>query len=421
MKFLHVILAVLPFTYALYSSNSPVVKLTESNFSKDVTNSDEVWLVEFFAPWCGHCQKLAPDWEKAAKALKGIVKVGAVDMTTDQSVGAPYGIQGFPTIKLFSKGASPVDYNGGRSAREIAEWAVKQAEAVVKRRLGGGSSNSSGSSSSSGSAGGSSGDPDEKDVIVLTDSNFDETVLNSKDMWLVEFYAPWCGHCKNLKPDWAKAATLLKGQVKVAKVDATVETRLGSKYGIQGYPTIKIFPAGEKTGRVEDYNGPRDAESITRIALMKLDEYGIMPEVPQLTSKETLNEVCSKNVCVVAFLPHIYDSSAAERTRYIETLQNAAKKARGKPLSFFWAQGGDFYKFEEMMTLGFGYPAVVGISTSKSRYGVMRSAFTKEELDIFINKLLTGSVALIEYKELPKMKAVEAWDGKDASPELDEL
>ena len=67
----------------LYSASSPVVKLTKDNFKKLVLDSDSLWLVEFFAPWCGHCQKLAPDWEKTAKALKGVVNVGAVDMTTD--------------------------------------------------------------------------------------------------------------------------------------------------------------------------------------------------------------------------------------------------------------------------------------------------------------------------------------------------
>jgi len=45
--------------------------------------SDSLWLVEFYAPWCGHCKSLAPSWELAAKQLKGVVKVGAVDMTTD--------------------------------------------------------------------------------------------------------------------------------------------------------------------------------------------------------------------------------------------------------------------------------------------------------------------------------------------------
>ena len=72
---------------ALYSSNSPVVKLDQSNFKKLVLDSDDVWMVEFYAPWCGHCKSLAPEWEKSAKALKGFVKVGAVDMTTDQAVG----------------------------------------------------------------------------------------------------------------------------------------------------------------------------------------------------------------------------------------------------------------------------------------------------------------------------------------------
>lgn len=53
----------------------------------------------------------------------------------------------------------------------------------------------------------------QSDVITLTDSNFKELVLDSEDLWLVEFYAPWCGHCKSLEPHWAKAATELKGKV----------------------------------------------------------------------------------------------------------------------------------------------------------------------------------------------------------------
>ena len=69
-------------------------------------------------------------------------------------------------------------------------------------------------------------------MVVLTDANFDATVFGSKDIWFVEFYAPWCGHCKALEPEWNQAASKLKGKVKFAKVDATVETQLGSRFQI---------------------------------------------------------------------------------------------------------------------------------------------------------------------------------------------
>ena len=82
-------------------------------------------------------------------------------------------------------------------------------------------------------------------MIVLTDSNFDETIFNSKDMFMVAFYAPWCGHCKNLLPEWTSAASQLKGKVKLAKIDATENNQMASRYQIQGYPTIKIFPSVE--------------------------------------------------------------------------------------------------------------------------------------------------------------------------------
>jgi protein disulfide-isomerase A6 len=208
--------------HGLYTAGDEVTELTAANFNEKVLQSKSLWLVEFYAPWCGHCKNLAPEWVKVAKALKGVARVGAVNMDNEQSVGAPYGIKGFPTIKIFGANKnSPQDYNGGRTAQAIVDDALSQLRSMVKSRMGGGDSSgsSSGNSGSSGSGSGSS------DVVELTEANFDSLVLNSNDIWLVEFFAPWCGHCKNLAPEWAKAATELKGRVKLGAVDATVSLK----------------------------------------------------------------------------------------------------------------------------------------------------------------------------------------------------
>jgi len=101
------------------------------------------------------------------------------------------------------------------------------------------------------------------DVLDLTTDNFDSSLKNAP-LALVEFFAPWCGHCKSLAPEYEKAATeLVKNDppVTLAKVDATVETSLGSKFGISGYPTLKLFRNGVESG---PYEGPRTAAGIVK-------------------------------------------------------------------------------------------------------------------------------------------------------------
>lgn len=94
-----------------------------------------------------------------------------------------------------------------------------------------------------------------------------------------------CGHCKNLAPHWASAATQLKGKVKLGALDATVHTVMASRYGIRGFPTIKMFPGGKKDGESSDYDGGRTSSDIVTWALDKLAENVPPPEVVQVRFK----------------------------------------------------------------------------------------------------------------------------------------
>ena len=127
---------------------------------------------------------------------------------------------------------------------------------------------------------------------LFASSTFDAAVKEFGPL-LVEFYAPWCGHCKKLKPEYAEAASMLKAEgLKVAMVDATEEKELASRFQIQGFPTLKFFAA---SGTSSEYSGAREARAIAEFVRKKSGPV----TVPVDTVESVNNLIVGKSDAVV--------------------------------------------------------------------------------------------------------------------------
>ncbi|KAM0786152.1 hypothetical protein ACM66B_006960 [Microbotryomycetes sp. NB124-2] len=130
------------------------------------------------------------------------------------------------------------------------------------------------------------------DVIDLNQSNFKDVA--EQPLSLIEFFAPWCGHCKALAPHYEEAATALKDQgITLAKVDCTVEADLCGAHGVQGYPTLKVFRKGESS----EYGGSRKTDGI--VSYMKKQA---LPAVSDVTSANHDEFKAADRIVMIAYL-----------------------------------------------------------------------------------------------------------------------
>ncbi|KAF2767720.1 disulfide isomerase [Teratosphaeria nubilosa] len=228
------------------SAASAVIDLILSNFDDVVLKSGKPALVEFFAPWCGHCKSMAPVYEQLASSFefaKDKVTIAKVDADSEKELGRKYGVQGFPTLKFFDgKSDTPEDYKSGRDIDSLSAFITEKTGVKPKKAPAAPTA-----------------------VEMLNDKSFKELIGGDKDA-LVAFTAPWCGHCKSLASTWEKVAQDFAAEsgVLVAKVDCEAENAKATakEAGVSSYPTINYYPKGST--EAIPYTGGRSEEDLVK-------------------------------------------------------------------------------------------------------------------------------------------------------------
>ncbi|KAI0158280.1 thioredoxin-domain-containing protein [Xylariaceae sp. FL1272] len=217
------LLSALPAVQAggLYTKSSPVLQVDAKNYDRLIAKSNHTSIVEFYAPWCGHCQNLKPAYEKAAKNLDGLAKVAAVNCDEDEnkSLCGSMGVQGFPTLKVVrpgKKGKKPVveDYQGPRTTKGIYEAVVDKINNHVQRVA-------------------------DKDL-----ESFLSTRNESAKAILFTEKGTTSALLRSLAIDFLDVVLIAQIRSK--------ETKAVEMFGIESYPSLILLPGGDKDSVVYD-------------------------------------------------------------------------------------------------------------------------------------------------------------------------
>jgi protein disulfide-isomerase A6 len=225
------LLSALPGAQAgLYTKKSPVLQVDSKNYERLIAKSNYTSIVEFYAPWCGHCKNLKPAYEKAAKNLEGLANVAAVDC--DDEANKPFcgsmGVQGFPTLKIVRPkkgGGKPIvqDYQGQRTASAIVDAVVQQINNYV---------------------------------VKIEDKSLDKFLDDKESPKAILFTEKGTTSAllKSVAIDFAGVITIGQARNKEAKA---VET-----FGIEKFPTLILLPGGDAPTVV--YDGELKKEAIVK-------------------------------------------------------------------------------------------------------------------------------------------------------------
>ncbi|KAL6097613.1 tmx3 [Pungitius sinensis] len=235
------------------------------------------------------------------------------------------------------------------------------------------------------------------------DDTFKDTRAN--DVWLVDFYAPWCGYCKKLEPVWHDVGVELKSSgspVRVGKMDATAYSGMSSEFGVRGYPTIKML----KGDLAYNYKGPRTKDDIVEFANRVAG-----PAVRALPSKQMFDHMMKRHNVLFVYvggespLKEKYNDVASELIVY----------------TYFFSAAEEV--FPESVTL----PELPAVVVFKDGAYFTYDEYADASLSSWVNKerfqgyLQIDGFTLYELGETGKLVAIAVIDEKDPTEESGRL
>jgi len=288
--------SLLGFVQAVVDNDGPVMKLTSQNFDQFV-GGDRPALVKFFAPWCGHCKTLAPVYQKIAVGFP-TSKLVIAEVNTDENkdLAKRFGIKGLPTLFWYPANVDvtkPEKYEGKRDLETITKFLS------TKTGLRGNVKAVDG-------------------VTELNASNFKSITQDTNKGVLVDFYAPWCGHCKKLAPIYEQLSEIFRNEPDclITKLDGDKAKTVVKSEGIKGYPTIKFYGKG----------GARPIEVNER------DLKGLVAQMNRLCgTKRTVDGHLSKSAGLLAEMEPIVKQFAKDPTNVSPALAQFTQEKSSQP------------------------------------------------------------------------------------------
>ncbi|EFA76009.1 hypothetical protein PPL_10588 [Heterostelium album PN500] len=369
------------------------------NFESLVAKDEHIWMVEFYAPWCGHCKSLKPEYEKAAKNLAGIAKLGAINCDVEKELCGAFEIKGFPTLKFFShklaaKGMkTPEDYQQERSASAIINYMTSKLPNFASK--------------------------------LKSQEDFNKFVSASKTAKVVLFTdkAKTSNLYKALSLDFQHSLPLSEFK------DAPKE--LLQKYGIDKLPALVVFKGDSADEEFVKYDGKLNHESLYSF-LEPFEDKTKKPKVAQpqaepekkdkkkdkkkkeeqqpekpldhvvfVEDQETFDKVCSVGVCSVSLFDMSNEDEKESNALKMESLQKMAKKYVGR-MKFVQLDGSQQPHFIEKFDLA-GLPNMFVVNIVKGGYSHYLGNFSEESLDEYIGNVLIGKKSMTKISKLPQV------------------